>query len=109
MGQFRARRLFAFATIAAISALTACGGGGGSSTAPAAHSTPAPLTTTPATSSGSLAPASFAIKIPGTGTSGVSRRVLAVSAQTQSAVFTLLKTDNTDPTALPSPNPTQPF
>jgi len=89
---FRTRQLLAFATLTAIAALAACGGGGGSSGAPVARTTSTPITTAPPSGSG-LAPASFAIKIPGSGGSSVSRRTQAVNAATTTVSFTLLKTN----------------
>jgi hypothetical protein len=88
----RASRLLAFATLTAIAALAACGGGGGSASTPGVAVTAAPIVTAPPAGSG-LAPASFSIQIPGTGASGISRRVQAVSASTATVSFTLLKTD----------------
>src|SRR5471032_1775908 len=86
------QQLLAFGTIAAIAALAACGGGGGSSGTPAVHTTAAPIVTAPPAGSG-LAPASFAVKIPGAGGSSVSRRTQAVNAATTSMSFSLIKTD----------------
>src|SRR6185312_12446834 len=101
MGNLTAQRLFAFGALAAGAALAACGGGGASSGTPAARITSAPVTTAPPAGSG-LAPASFAIKIPGPGNSSISRRVKTVNAATTTVSFTLLKTDSVLPT--PPPN-----
>jgi hypothetical protein len=100
------KRVFVFGTVAAVVALAACGGGGGSSGVPVARASAAPGAQ-PA--SGKAAPASFTIRIPGSGSSSLSRRAKAVSAATQSLVFTLLKTDSTDPAFTTTPNASTPF
>jgi len=93
MGKFTAQRFSAFGTLAAVAALAACGGGGGSSGAPGVHTTtPAPITTAPPAGSG-LAPASFSILIPGSGSSSTSRRTQTVNAATTTISFVLLKTN----------------
>jgi hypothetical protein len=91
MHKSKTQQLLAFGTIAAIAALAACSGGGGSGT-PAVHTTAAPIVTAPPAGSG-LAPASFAVKIPGPGSSSISRRTQAVNATTTSMSFSLIKTD----------------
>jgi hypothetical protein len=88
MRKFTTQRLLAFGMLAAIAALAACGGGGGTSSTPGVHTTSAPAAPGPG-----LAPASFSIKIPGSGSSSVSRRTQAVNAATSSISFTLISTD----------------
>jgi hypothetical protein len=85
---FTTSKFLAFAALAAIAGLAACGGGGGSASAPVARASPAPITT----AGSGLAKASFSIKIPSATAASASRQTRTIDPATSSISFTLLKT-----------------
>lgn len=94
------RRRFLVFGVAAT--LAACGGGGGAAAPPVAGTTPAPGPT-PTAGPASAARASFSITIPKKAGSARGRSPRTIPSGTQSIRFTLVKTDATTSTPVPSP------